>query len=345
MKFQRTVRVRYPLQTGRLVVRTDHDWNRDIEPDSVAEQGTLFTFTLRSDRPYLYFKACLRQGQQLHWAAGANTLALMFEPDLRVDHPYFFCEPKASFSAPITFASALLGRNHQMQVYLPPGYHENTLDRYRVIYMQDGQNLFFPESAFLGQSWDMNTTMELLDRMNAVDNFIVVGLSSPDRLAEYSRPGYETYARSVVEEVKPLVDRTFRTRPDKANTAVMGSSQGGVAAFYLAWQYPQTFVAGICLSGNFTYQDNLLERIYGEAARPVAFYLDSGWPDGHYEVNLAVATALVQRGWQLGRDLVHFSYPTETPWATRLHLPCQMFARSLREVSLQQHGSSISPGL
>lgn len=48
--------------------------------------------------------------------------------------------------------SAILGRKHLVCVYLPPGYDENTLRRYPVLYMQDGKNLFFPEEAFLGGS-------------------------------------------------------------------------------------------------------------------------------------------------------------------------------------------------
>jgi len=347
MKTKRTIRVSYPVQSGRLVLRTEKNWDLNLEADSVAEDGTLYTFTLEADKPFLYFKPCLIRDKQFHWAEGANSLALMFEPDLRVGHPHFFAHNQSCFSKLISFSSPLLGREHKMQVYLPPGYHENTLTRYRVIYMHDGQNLFFPEDAFLGQTWDVGTTLGLLDQMNAIDNFIVVGLHNhPNRMEEYTRPGYETYARSVVEEVKPLIDRTFRTRPDKLSTAVMGSSLGGVVSFYMAWQYPETFVAGMCMSSTFTYRDDLLERVYSEPYRPVAFYLDSGWPGDNYEVTLSMASALIHRGWQLGRDVLHLSYPmaahNEAAWATRLHIPCQLFARSLREFNIQQHGSLVA---
>ncbi len=310
MKYRRTVRVRYPLTAGTLLLRSQNDWNRDLEADRVDEGGSLFTFTVEADQPFLYVKPCLRVRKELHWASGANTLVLMFEPDLRVDHPYFFPDTKASPFQPI--GSTL--------VYLPPGYHENHLARFRVIYLLDDPQLFFPSSG----------TLELLAQMNAVDSFLVVSATSDANL---------------VGELKPLIDRSLRTHPGKADTAVMGISQGGVAAFSAAWQNPDVFVAAICMSSPFTQRDNLLERVYSEPPRSVAFYLDSGGPRDHYEATLAMATALVQRGWQLGRDLVHLSHAEQTPWATRLHIPCQMFARSLRDVNLQQHGSQISPGL
>lgn len=310
MKYRRTLRVRYPLTAGSMLLRTQHDWNQDLQPDRVDEDGTLFTFTVEADKPFLYVKPCLRVGQALHWAGGANTLVLMFEPDLRIDHPYFFSKT----------ATGSVQRLGSTQVYLPPGYQENHLARYRVIYLLDDPQLFFPSGG----------SLELPDQMNAVDSFLVVSVPSQ---------------ASLVGELKPLIDRSLRTLPGKADTAVMGISQGGVAAFSTAWQNPDTFVAAICLSSPFTQHDNLLERVYAEPPRSVAFYLDSGWPGDHYEATLAMATALVQRGWQLGRDLVHLSHPEQTSWATRLHIPCQMFARSLRDVNLQQHGSQISPGL
>ena len=59
--------------------------------------------------------------------------------------------------------------------------------------MQDGQNLFFPDEAFLGKDWEVDETMELLDTMNVVDRVIVVGVYSEDRMDEYTKPGYEAY--------------------------------------------------------------------------------------------------------------------------------------------------------
>ena len=72
-----------------------------------------------------------------------------------------------------------------------------------------------------------------------------------------------------------------------------------------------------------------MERVLSEPKRELRFYLDSGWPNDNYEVTIAMATALVSRGWQYGRDLIHLCFPQaahdEKAWGVRLHLPVQLF--------------------
>lgn len=342
---RREIRVRYPADAGRMVLRTDLDWDRDLEADRVEEDGTLHVFVLESDRPFHYVKPCLRRRDELHWAVGANILVLMTEPGLRTSYPHFFSGGLGEFTEVREIFSEHLSRPLRMRAYLPPGYHENTLCRYRVAYMQDGQNLFLPDEAFLGMPWDVDATLKQLNEMNAIDDFIVAGLHSGDRMNEYTKPGYEAYGRAVVEEVMPRIESRLRTRGQREDTLVMGSSLGGVVSFYLAWQYPEKFIAAACMSSTFTFKDDLIDRVYAEPKKPVGFYLDSGWPGDNYEVTLAMATALIQRGWSLGRDLMHFSFPLDThdekAWGRRLHLPTQVFARSLRDLNVAHHGYSI----
>ena len=144
------------------------------------------------------------------WSVGANLLLIMTTDDVADVFPHFDAPATGSFSPVIELDSTILGRRHLVRVYLPPGYHENTLRRYPVLYMQDGKNLFFPEEAFLGREWGVGEALHLLDTMNAVDRVVIVGVYSGDRMAEYTKPGYEAYARSVVEEIKPEVDRRIR---------------------------------------------------------------------------------------------------------------------------------------
>lgn len=343
---RRELKVRYPLESGRIVLRTDLDWNRDVEADRVEEDGGLHVFVLESDRPFHYVKPCLRRtGGDLHWAQGPNSLVLMTEPGLRASYPHFFSEGLGSLTNVREVESRHLSRKLRLRAYLPPGYNENTLCRYRVAYMQDGQNLFFPDEAFLGQPWDVDETLGQLNDMNAIDDFIVVGLHSEDRMNEYTKPGYEAYGRAVVEEVMPLVDMRLRTRGARYDTLVMGSSLGGVVSFYLAWEYPEKFVGAVCMSSTFTFKDDLMDRVSSEPKKPIAFYLDSGWPGDNYEVTLAMATTLIQRGWSMGRDLMYHSFPleghSEKAWGRRLHLPTQVFAGALRDYNIAKHGYHV----
>jgi predicted alpha/beta superfamily hydrolase len=335
--FRRTLRVVYPLAEGRIVLRTEQDWNRDVEPDAAPDGGHTVTFTLESHKPFLYFKPVLRVGDAIFWTPGVNRLVAMTEPDTRPVYPHFRTAGGGHFADPIEFDSTRLGRRHRIRVYLPPGYRENTLKRYPVLYMQDGQNLFFPDEAFLGQDWQVDRTVGLLDTMSAVDDFIVVGVYSRDRMAEYTRPGYETYGASLATEVKSRIDQDFRTLPGPGDTAVTGSSLGGVVSFFLAWEWTDVFGGAACLSSTFGYRDDLLERVLSEPRREARLYLDSGWPEDNYEVTLSMAMALVSRGWIYGHDLLHFAFPLaehdEKAWGLRLHLPLQLFNGIVRHAS------------
>ncbi len=345
--FRRTLRVVYPLAEGRIVLRTEQDWQKDIEADTPPDGGHTFTFTVESTKPFLYFKPVLRVGDDVFGTPGANRLVLMTEPDTRPVYPHFRTAGGGHFADPIEFDSTRLGRRHRIRVYLPAGYRENTLKRYPVLYMQDGQNLFFPDEAFLGNDWHVDETVGVLDTMSVVEDFIVVGVYSKDRFAEYTKPGYEAYGKSLIGEVKPRIDRDFRTLPGPMRTALLGSSLGGVVSFYLAWEWPDVFGRAGCLSSTFGYRDDLLERVLSEEKREAAFYLDSGWPEDNYEVTVSMAMALVSRGWVHGRDLLHFAFPLaehdEKAWGLRLHLPLQLFSGIVRQASRAMEGHT-DPG-
>ena len=244
-------------------------------------------------------------------------------------YPFFSGSEKGTFSPLIQLDSTILRRKHCVRACVPPGYRENTLKKYPVLFMQDGKNLFFPEETFAGHEWQVDESLQLLDGMNAVDKVVVVGIYSGDRMAEHTKPGYEAYGRSVVEEVVPEANRRLRLIGGKRETAVMGSSLGGVVSFYMAWQWPEVFGAAACLSSTFSHKDDLVERVLTEPKSPAMFYLDSGWPGDNFETTLAMALALQSRGYVYGRDFLHFAFPLqaheESAWGRRLALPLQLF--------------------
>jgi predicted alpha/beta superfamily hydrolase len=305
----RKVRVAYPPGSGQIVLRTELDWDKNVEPVSESEDG-ISTFRVQAHHPFLYFKPCLLQDGQLHWAKGDNRLLIMTQDDRIISYPYFFGSDYGRFSSLLTFKSAVLEREHRARVYLPPGYDENTLAQYPVAFLQDGQNLFFPEEAFSGQDWGVDSTHWELRSMGAVEDMILVGLySGAERMDEYTSPGYELYARSLVEEVIPRIEAKLRVVRDRRYRSVWGSSLGGVVSFYTVCQHPDVFGAAVCMSSTFSHKDNLLERVLSEHPPDVAFYLDSGWPGDNYETTVGMAMALISRGWLWGRNLFHLAYP------------------------------------
>lgn len=325
---RRRIRARYPAGHGEMVLRTELDWERDVEPTEVSSDGTTSTFTLETRRPFVYFKVCLRDDGDLRWAVGPNMLATMTADDVGEVYPFFESDERGSFLDTMRIESPILGREHLLRVYLPAGYLENPLRRYPVYYMQDGKNLFFPEEAFLGRNWQVHEALRLLDAMSAIEEVVVIGIHSGERTREYTKPGYEDYARSVVEEVQPVVARELRVLDSRKETAVIGSSLGGVVSFYMAWQYPEIFGYAACMSSTFSYKDDLIERVLSEPKSPAKFYLDSGWPEDNYEVTLAMAMAFVQRGYRVREDYLHLVFPLEEhdeeAWGKRVHLPLQL---------------------
>ena len=339
----RALEVHYPPGNGRIVVRTELDPERDLEPVAVSEDGATTLFTLEAQQPYLYFKVGLKADDaDQRWAVGPDPLALLTgEGPIHV-YPYFDGPASGAFSSLLEQDSTHLGRKLFVRVYLPPGYEQNPLRRYPVVYMQDGGNLFFPEEAFLGRDWNVERAVTLLDRMNAVDRVVIVGVYSGNRLEEYTKPGYEAYARAIVEEVKPAIDGQLRVLHSSSETGVIGSSLGGVVSFYMAWEHPQVFGFAACMSSTFSYKDDLVERVLSEPRREAKLYLDSGWPGDNYEVTLAMAMALQRRGYRAREDFLHLVFPEEThdevAWGSRLHFPLQL---GLGKIAAAERGRQI----
>jgi predicted alpha/beta superfamily hydrolase len=321
----------YPSGTGTLVIRTELDWEKNVDPVAVSSDGSTSIFEIEAPQPFMHFKPCLIKNGSLHWAVGTNKLLVMGGDDTRVVYPYFFSDPHGRFSSLVEIDSSILDRPHRLRVYLPPGYEENTLAQYPFAYMQDGQNLFFPKEAFQHQDWGVDETSQILRAMQAIEDFVIVGVySDRDRQERYTKPGYDAYARSIVEELVPVEQLFLRTTNNRRDRSMWGSSLGGVVSFYSAWQYPEVFGGAICMSSTFSYKDDLIERVLSEPYRDVKFYLDSGWPGDNYDATIAMALTLISRGWRFGRDLLYFSFPhaahDEKAWGMRLHLPMQLFS-------------------
>jgi predicted alpha/beta superfamily hydrolase len=314
--------VHYPLERGVIALRTEEDWERNVDP--VGGDGrSIFEFRLELTRPYLYFKPVLLKDAAPRWSVGANHLLLASGRRSRDVYPHFSDDVGCS-------ACALREQDgHSFRVFYPPGYAENTLKRYPVLYMHDGQNVFFPDEAFGGKHWRVAETLSVLDTMNAIEEILVVAIYPQERTDEYTRPGYDAYGRFLVDTLKPAIDADYRTLPGPETTALMGSSLGGVASFHLHWQWPQVFGKAACLSSTFGWRDDLRERVLRDPRRSGMLYIDSGWPRDNYEVTRDMRDLLVERGYVEGKDLLYFAFPeaghNETAWAMRCHIPLQFF--------------------
>jgi predicted alpha/beta superfamily hydrolase len=313
----------YPRQPGdRLTLRAEPDWDTEREPLAVTDHEVEFEVPLPPDTNVVQAKVVLHRQGQVHWSLGENYV-LRASTGRRVGHPVFFQgEGRLTDRHAITFGGdgALTVR-----LFLPPGYDENTLRRYSVLYAMDGANLFDPKESFGGAEWEVDETLALLDRMAIIDKVMVVGVYARDGLREqdYTLPGYRDVARALVEHVVPWVDANHRTKTGRTHRSILGSSLGGVFALHTFLAHPEVFGSVAALSATFGYRDDLFRRVAAEPVPSGKIYVDAGYPQDNFERVRRMAHALADRG----ADLRYVAHPrgvhSELHWADRLHVPLQ----------------------
>lgn len=159
----------------------------------------------------------------------------------------------------ITIPPLTGSRKRGLYIWLPDDYEEHMERRYPVLYMFDGHNVFYDEDASFGKSWGMGNYLEQSDAQ-----LIVVGVECNHkgkwRLHEYSPfpakvegEGFfkglgHVYLDWLRDELKPEIDRSFRTLPEREYTYIAGSSMGGLMTLYALTAYNDIFSRGAALS-------------------------------------------------------------------------------------------------
>ncbi len=168
------------------------------------------------------------------------------------------------------FASAHV-QPRTVTIWLPAEYDAQPRRRFPVIYMHDGQNLFEKATSNFGEEWGIDEAITRLTARGKLRPAIIVGMAStPARYHEYmprkvydllpeaykaavretqaGEPISDAYLRFIVEELKPRIDREYRTLKGPADTGIMGSSMGGLISLYAMAEYPHVFGQAACLS-------------------------------------------------------------------------------------------------
>jgi predicted alpha/beta superfamily hydrolase len=254
--------------------------------------------------------------------------------------------------------SPQLNNQRDILVYLPPSYATGE-QRYPVLYMQDGQNLFDNATSFAGE-WGVDETMELLSRELGLEA-IVVGIPNmgQQRLNEYSPfvdphlggGNGRAYTTFITNTLKPLIDRDFRTLPDKVHTGIMGSSMGGLISLYAFFQQPHTFgFAGVMSPSLWFAEKGIYRHVENAAFHQGKIYLDAGTREmggsprtatqrarsrRYYASVRRMKRILVQKGYRPVHDLLHIEEQwaghSETDWARRLPAAIQFFLNGTPE--------------
>jgi predicted alpha/beta superfamily hydrolase len=232
-----------------------------------------------------------------------------------------------------------LSRPRDVIVWLPPGYDANSRRRYPVLYMHDGQNLMDAGTSFSGE-WQVDETAQRLVQEGKVEPLLIVGVyNTEERFSEYTQvadPVYaehgggkaDAYGRFLVEELKPLIDKTFRTRKGAQDTGLAGSSLGGLVTMHLGLKYPGTFRRlGVMSPSVFWANKDIVTRVKALPRKlPLRIWVDIGTEESRgsqetVEDARLLRDALVSEGWRLDKDLRYVEVPgavhTESAWAAR----------------------------
>ena len=237
-------------------------------------------------------------------------------------------------------SSRSLGGHRTVRLYLPPSYGLESKRRYPVLYLHDGQNVFSSagsNACFGWGHWALDRTVDELCAAGRMREILMVAEDhSRSRYSEYRGPGasqlkpgrgkrasssssdpsrFDLYANFLIRELKPKIDREYRTLKAPAHTGLLGSSLGGIASIALAWEHAKTFGLAASLSGSFeiekrAFLDHSLRAPHARR-KPLRLYLDSGVidytgdDDGRKDTE-AVAAEFRRIGWKDGVNLQHF---------------------------------------
>jgi predicted alpha/beta superfamily hydrolase len=249
-----------------------------------------------------------------------------------------------------------------VDVWVPQDFDSTGKTRYSVLYMHDGQNLFMKGNAFGGVEWGIDETMDSLMKNNIIKRTIVVGIwNTPKRFIEYnpedafkkldslnrnklaSERGGSTlaniYLSFIFDELKPLIDSVFPTKPDMKNTYMMGSSMGGLISLYAFCKRLDQLKGVACISthwpvslkeNNAFIAKSYINYFSRNLPNPKQhkLYFDHGTTtlDAWYEpYQLHMDSLCRESGYETPKDFMSLSFPgephNEIAWRKRAAIP------------------------
>jgi predicted alpha/beta superfamily hydrolase len=235
-----------------------------------------------------------------------------------------------------SFHSRFLADDRDISIYLPEAYRAQPRRRFPVFYLHDGQNLFDGRTSYVvNRTWRAHQAADALTCDGLIEPLILVGIANTGlrRMAEYTPTrdailgGGEggRYGRLLAEDLKPHIDKRFRTLPGPQNTALGGSSLGGLITLALGLEYPDIFGKLAVMSPSVWWDNRSLLALVNDAKpRPsLKIWLDMGTGEGlrHLRDTDLLHRRLVLRGWKDDIDLKYLRIPgavhDEDAWAAR----------------------------
>src|SRR4029078_8412669 len=191
-----------------------------------------------------------------------------------------------------------------------------------VLYLQDGQNVFDAATSFSGVEWGVDETAERLSKENLIEQLIVVAVANTgeQRIDEYtptrgmidakakrkrrSKGLARKYARFLFDQLKPYIDRKYRTKTDAAFTGLGGSSLGGLVTLSIGIFYPQVFSRLMVMSPSIWWDNSAIYRLMDSIQQKpqLKIWLDTGTAEPGWEQARELVNRLLEKGWKPQND-------------------------------------------
>ena len=174
-----------------------------------------------------------------------------------------------------------LNKTRKIWALLPHDY-DNSGESYPVMYLQDAQNLFNEEAEY--GNWEIDKKLAVMSEYK-IGKIIIIAIehAEEDRLKEYNfgktvlgKGQGKKYIKFLTETLKPFVDTNFRTKTDRQNTGIGGSSMGGLISIFSGLRYPDIFGRLMIFSPSLWVKPDMKIKVDDENNSDTKIYLYAG---------------------------------------------------------------------
>lgn len=243
-----------------------------------------------------------------------------------------------------------------VEIFIPNDYDTGSKEKYEVLYMHDGQNVFNVKTSYTGVTWGVDLIIDSLVNAGTIDKTIIVApwntrakrfsefmpeapselSNSPFVKAELKKnTGFDDlysdeYLQFIVKELKPYIDKHYNVYTEAEHTSIMGSSMGGLISLYAISKYPEIFGAAGCVSTHWpvpvlgdAYIGTLSDALPSATDHRIYFDYGTEGLDSEYEpYQLRVDSIMADKGYIKGSNWQTLKFPgdnhNEKSWSGRV---------------------------
>ena len=279
------------------------------------------------------------------WMLGSNHHADVSLSSSTEIYPWFYTYQGSTEIVKNVFSHEL-NNSRDVIFYLPPSYKENTLKVHKnVLIMHDGQNLFSKTTAYMGNAWMCQNSLDQTIISGSTDEVLIAGpYNTADRINEYTYiydPSEgaggkgDLYLDWIESTLIPLTRTQYRVDISRDNLGILGSSLGGLISCYAVWTRPEVYGKAGCMSSSFWWDENDFQNNVIPSSVPAkpfpAVYMDSGTGSlGEKECTaytLNIYEQMLGDGFVENYDVFRYvdegATHSESYWGPRFHFPME----------------------